>query len=99
MNERIAEALEALVEQQRIANLLTLADKGYLSYEALAEMGNEAFYSGLAVTTSIPASPSESEDERVTMRPEIAAALGLRSNDETVAPAMVDLFLVKGKSE
>lgn len=70
-------AQEAGVEQQKIATLFTLSNLGYLTDEALADLGNDAFYGALARVTRSPATPFDGEAERVSLRPEIARALGL----------------------
>lgn len=72
-----AHATLALVEQQRIANLVSLAGlpggEPGVSGEALALLSGEGAHS-LAEWTPMPGVP---DDEYVRIRPDIAAALGI----------------------
>lgn len=57
----------ALVEQQRIANLIALAKETFAAHEASEALGTFA--------TATPG-------ERIGLRPEIAAALGIKAVDD-----------------
>ena len=74
MNERIAKALEALVEQQRIANLIALTKFAIEQYGNYAPTG-----------ANLPALflPPETDQGNVRLHPDIAAALGIKQEGET----------------
>lgn len=72
MNERVAEALEALVEQVRIANVIALAG----SYET---MGGCARQASSALADGEPGVWGITS--HLSLRPDIAAALGIEVGD------------------
>ena len=80
--ERIAEALEALVEQQRIANLIALTKETFAAHEAREALGTFA-------TAKL--------GEQIGLRPDIAAALdaltayqGAQTDYESAGTALID---------
>ena len=79
--ERIAEALEALVEQQRIANLVALASLAGREEDVHEEVAAAA-YGALNVLISYQDVPiGHGPDEVAALRPDIAAALGIEAVD------------------
>ncbi|MDN5964261.1 MAG: hypothetical protein L0K47_13480 [Acidipropionibacterium jensenii] len=72
----VAEATLALVEQQRIANLIALAGINPRDDEGLDMLRAEA---SNMLAQWVPTSP---DDEHPEIRPDIAAALGIGDSDE-----------------
>lgn len=73
----VAHALLALVEQQRIANLIALASTPGESDWGMDLLAAEA---ANALVGWVPHSP---DDEHPEIRPEVAAALGINNDKET----------------
>lgn len=71
-----AHATLALVEQQRIANLIALSGLNYALEEEMGELGNEAA-NRLMSRESTPVTPFSGPDEIVTWRVDVREALGL----------------------
>ena len=69
-----AEAMLALVEQQRIANLIALAEFAHEQYGTYAPTG-----------ANLPALflPPETDQGNMRLHPDIAAALGIKQEGET----------------
>ena len=75
--EALVHATLALVEQQRIANLIALAQLSGLTEEALAEMGDRACYEGLVNVVRTNGTQVSDPDDYVELRRTIASALGI----------------------